>query len=99
MISSIGIKAAFLSNSFAAYRRSALESVGGFPSDTIFGEDTFAAAKMLLNGWKIAYSAEATVYHSHNLTFIEEFRRYFDIGVFHSREKWFMVHPIDAYFL
>jgi len=84
----IGIKTAFISNSFAAYRRSALMSIGGFPSDTILGEDTYVAAKMLLNGWKIAYCAEAEVYHSHNYSFIQEFKRYFDIGVFQSRESW-----------
>jgi len=86
----IGIKAAFLSNSFAAYRRTALEDVGGFPSDVIFGEDTYVAAKMLKAGWKIAYAADATCYHSHNYSMKEEFERYFDIGVFHSRERWFI---------
>lgn len=86
----LGIKSAFLSNSFAAYRRTALMDVGGFPSDVIFGEDTFVAAKMLQAGWKLAYSAEAACYHSHNYQVMEEFRRYFDIGVFHSREKWFI---------
>lgn len=85
-----GIKAAFLSNSFAAYRRTALMDIGGFPSDVIFGEDTFVAAKMLQAGWKVAYAADAACYHSHNYSMMEEFRRYFDIGVFHSREMWFI---------
>jgi rhamnosyltransferase len=89
-ISRLGIKSVFISNSFAAYRRSALEAVCGFPKDIIFGEDTYVAAKMLQAGWDIAYSAEATCYHSHNYSFREEFRRYFDIGVFHLREKWFL---------
>ncbi len=89
-IQRLGIKAAFLSNSFAAYRRTALMDVGGFPSDVIFGEDTFVAAKMLQSGWKIAYSGDAACYHSHNYSIMEEFRRYFDVGVFHSREKWFI---------
>jgi rhamnosyltransferase len=89
-ISRLGVKAAFISNSFAAYRREALQSVGGFPSDVIFGEDTCVAARMLQSGWKIAYCAEAPVRHSHNYTMWEELRRYFDIGVFHSREKWFL---------
>lgn len=86
--SKLGIKTAFISNSFAAYRRTALMEVGGFPSNTILGEDTYVAAKMLLSGWKISYCANAAVYHSHNYSFIEEFKRYFDIGVFHAREKW-----------
>lgn len=84
----IGIKAAFLSNSFAAYRRSTLLKVGGFPHDALFGEDTITAAKILLEGHKIAYVAEACVYHSHGYTWAQEFRRYFDIGVLHSRERW-----------
>jgi rhamnosyltransferase len=83
-----GIKTAFISNSFAAYRRTALLSVGGFPSNTILSEDTYVAAKMLLAGWKVAYCGDAMVYHSHNYGFIEELKRYFDIGVFHAREPW-----------
>lgn len=84
----LGIKTAFISNSFAAYRRTALMEVGAFPSNTILCEDTYVAAKMLLAGWKIAYVADARVYHSHNYSIIEEFRRYFDLGVFHAREPW-----------
>ncbi|WP_221248600.1 glycosyltransferase family 2 protein [Desulfuromonas versatilis] len=83
-----GLKTAFSSNSFAAYRRTALEAVGGFPERCIVSEDTYVAAKMILAGWKIAYCAEAQVYHSHNYNFRQEFQRYFDIGVFHAREPW-----------
>lgn len=86
----MGIKAAFSSNSFAAYRREALQAVGGFPRDIILGEDTFVAAKMLLAGWKVAYQADARVYHSHDYSLRQEFRRYFDIGVFHAREHWLL---------
>lgn len=87
-IPKLGIKTAFISNSFAAYRRSALEAVGGFPLHCIVSEDTFVAARMLLAGWKIAYCANAQVYHSHCYNYVQEFQRYFDIGVFHAREPW-----------
>ena len=83
-----GVKTAFLSNSFAAYRVSALEKVGCFPEDTILCEDMYVAAKMLIAGLKIAYSSESIAFHSHNYTFIEEFMRYFDIGVFHKNQPW-----------
>ena len=83
-----GIKTAFISNSFAAYRRAAFSQAGGFPADTILSEDMCAAGKMLLAGWKIAYSAEAKVFHSHDYGIAAEFRRYFDIGVFHARQQW-----------
>ena len=65
-------------------------AVGGFPQDVIFGEDTITAAKFLLAGWKIAYVAEAQVYHSHSYTWRQDFKRYFDIGVLHARENWLL---------
>jgi rhamnosyltransferase len=86
----IGVKAAFLSNSLSAYRRSALISVGGFQTDVIFGEDTILAARLLLAGYKVAYVSDACAYHSHAYTPVQEFKRYFDIGAMHSRERWLL---------
>ena len=86
----VGIKAAFLSDTFAAYRYEALQQVGNFPSYVILGEDSFVAAKMILAGWKIAYVADAKVYHSHNYTIFQEFKRYFDIGAFHAEHSWIL---------
>ena len=83
-----GLKTAFASNSFAAYRVDALAKVGGFPSHVPLSEDMFVAAKMLLAGLKIFYAADAQVYHSHNYTAAQEFRRYVEIGKFHAQESW-----------
>lgn len=83
-----GIKTVFISNSFAAYRQSALMQAGGFPVATIMNEDTYVAGKMLISGWKIAYCADAQAYHSHDYGFLDEFKRYFDIGVFHANTEW-----------
>ncbi len=84
----LGIKTAFMSNSFSAYRKEALVECGGFPNNVILSEDMFVAARMLLGGWKVVYAGDAACRHSHNYTLIEEFKRYFDIGVFHAREPW-----------
>lgn len=83
-----GIKTAFLSNSFAAYRRSALLEVGNFKNGLILGEDNYAGGRLLLAGYELAYVAKAQVYHSHSYTVWQEFKRYFDIGVFHALEPW-----------
>ena len=83
-----GLKTAFISNSFAAYRVSVLNEVGGFPEKVIFGEDMYVATKMLQAGYKIAYVADACVYHSHDYSLMQEMKRYFDMGVFHAREPW-----------
>lgn len=85
-----GLKTIFISNSFAAYRTEMLKDTGGFPEDTILGEDTYVVAKMLLSGKKVAYCANACVHHSHNYSMLQEFKRYFDTGIFHSREHWIL---------
>ena len=87
MIPEMGIKTCSCSNSFAAYRKADLLAVGGFPSDTILGEDVSVAARFILQGKAVAYCAEAEVYHSHDYSVIEEFKRYFDIGVFHQEQR------------
>lgn len=84
----LGIKTCFSSDAFAAYSRPALEAVGGFPSDVIGSEDAYVAARMLQAGYAVNYVAQAQAWHSHDYTMVEEFRRYFDIGVFYSREAW-----------
>jgi rhamnosyltransferase len=86
----LGLKTCFLSNSFAAYRVSDLKSVGGFPSDVILGEDMSVAARLLMGGKSVAYVADACVFHSHNYSFLQEFRRYYDTGVFHARSSWLL---------
>lgn len=87
-VAQMGFKVFFCSNSFAAYRREALLAIGGFSTDSIMGEDAIVAAKMLTAGYKKAYVADATVYHSHTYTLQQEFRRYFDTRVFHEQNKW-----------
>lgn len=88
----LGIRAAYVSNSFGAYRISALRSCGGFPSHLILGEDTCVAVKMLLAGWKVRYAADARVRHSHDYTIVQEAQRYFDFGVLHSQLPELMRH-------
>ena len=87
---SLGIKACFLSNSFAAYRLQALMAQGGFPAHLPLGEDTYTAAKLLLSGQSLRYQATAEVYHSHNYNGLQDFQRMFDTGVFHAQNPWLL---------
>lgn len=88
--SQYGIKTVFLSDSFAAYRVSALQQIDWIKDGLISSEDSYAGAKMLLADYTLAYVADAQVYHSHSYSIIEEFKRYFDIGVFYNRQKWIL---------
>ena len=85
-----GLKTVFVSNSFSAYKKGALAAVGYFKNGLIFGEDTCTLGRLLMEGGSVYYASEAAVYHSHNYSYGEEFRRSFDIGVLHSAEKWLL---------
>lgn len=80
-IEKIGIKAFFCSNVCAAYHRDIFDALGGFIKHTIFNEDMIFAAKAIHAGYGIAYQPGAKVFHSHDYTNREQFRRNFDLGV------------------
>jgi rhamnosyltransferase len=80
-----GIRTAYLSNSFAAYRIQALRESGGFPSRLILGEDAYVAWRMLQAGWSVSYCATSLVRHSHDYSIFQEMQRYFDFGVLHAQ--------------
>lgn len=84
-LETLGIKTYFCSNVCALYRRDVFDELGGFLNHTIFNEDMFFAAKAIHAGYKIAYAAEAQVYHSHDYTNKQQYKRYFDNGVSHAK--------------
>ena len=81
----LGIKTYFFSNTASAFDRNIFESSGGFSEEVIVDEDLELCARLLHNGFAVAYQAEAKVYHSHDYSPAQLFRRYFDIGVFFSQ--------------
>ena len=83
----LGIKNYFFSNSAAAYDRDMFWELGGFAEDIIAIEDMDMCAKLLQAGHTIAYVADSIVFHSHNLSLSQLFRRYFDTGVYHNQRK------------
>lgn len=80
-LSELGIKTYFCSNVCAAYKRELYVTLGGFTKKTIFNEDMLYAAKLIQNGYAVAYVSHARVVHSHNYTGIEQFHRNFDLAV------------------
>jgi len=86
----LGIKTFFCSNSCAMYRASYFKEAGGFTEGLIMNEDMEFAARAMLDGRKVAYSADAKVWHSHTYTTKDLFQRYFDIGVFFKTNGWIL---------
>lgn len=77
----LGIKTFFCSNVCAAYRKSEYDALGGFPLHTIFNEDMIFASWLIEAGKKIAYAADAKVWHWHNYTAWQQLTRNFDLAV------------------
>ena len=80
-IKELGIKAYFCSDVCAMYDTLIYRSLGGFKAPAIFNEDMVYAAGALDAGYAVSYCADALVYHSHNYTGRQYYRRNFDLGV------------------
>lgn len=74
-VARMGIKAFFCSDVCAAYNREIYMELGGFDYPLKTNEDMFYAAKAIRNGYRVAYAADALVYHSHNFSLKEQYRR------------------------
>lgn len=96
-LSELGIKTFFCSNVCAAYRRDIFDKLGGFVNRAIFNEDMLYAAKAVEAGFGIAYEAQARVYHSHNYTYRQQFKRNFDLGVSQAEHpEVFAAYPSES---
>lgn len=80
-IDRLGVKAFFLSNVCSAFIADAFWKVGGFPEQTIMNEDMIIASKLLFDNKKVCYASKARVIHSHSYTYMQQFKRNFDVGV------------------
>ncbi|MCC0784432.1 glycosyltransferase family 2 protein [Clostridioides sp. ES-S-0108-01] len=90
-ISVLGVKTFFFSNVCSAYLREEFFKVNGFPENMIMNEDMIIAYKFIQNNKNIYYASSARVLHSHKYTYIQQFKRNFDIGVvFADTNSYFM---------
>jgi rhamnosyltransferase len=84
-IKTLGIRTFFCSNSCSAIRRVIFEELSGFENSVNTNEDMLFAARAIRAGYGVYYCSQAQVYHSHNLSFSDVFKRYWRIGIFFAR--------------
>ncbi len=89
-IKGLGIKTFLFPNVCAAVKKDIFQEVNRFPENIIMNEDFVLAAKLIDRGYGIAYASDAMVYHSHNYSLNEKFKRYFDIGVALKSQQWIL---------
>jgi rhamnosyltransferase len=92
-IQDLGIKAFFFSNVCSAVKKEMFVKLGGFPEELIMFEDMLFAAKLIKGGYKIAYTPDALVLHSHNYGWRDQFRRYAQAGASFCSNPWFQEYP------
>lgn len=78
--SELSMETTLFSNVCSAIRRDVFERFP-FADDVIMSEDQEWSRRVLLAGHAIVYEPRAVVRHSHDYTFAEAFRRFFDSGV------------------
>lgn len=87
-----GIKTFFFSNVCSAFKREVFFNIGMFSEGIRLNEDMMIAARLILEGYKTAYVPEARVYHSHDYSILDQFRRYYNIGSSIRHNKWLLNH-------
>lgn len=86
-IPKLGIKTFFCSDVCAAYKRGVYIELGGFDYPVKTNEDMFFAAKAINAGYQVYYASKAEVFHSHNFSLKQQYRRNYLQGYEIERHK------------
>lgn len=88
LLPSYGIKTFFFSNVCSAVKRDIFFKAGMFPEGVRSNEDMLLAARLILDGRRVAYVPDARVIHSHTYSLFRLFARYYNIGASLKNNKW-----------
>lgn len=80
-IDKLGIKTFFASNVCCAYEKETFVKLGGFIDKTDFNEDMMYGSKLVRAGYSIRYCADAKVYHSHNYSPDQQYKRNYQVAL------------------
>lgn len=81
----LGIMTFFFSDAASAIKTDVYKKLNGYDGkDLLTNEDMYLAYKLINNGYRIMYNADAEVIHSHDYKLMQLFKRYFDQGAFLS---------------
>lgn len=88
-LKTMGMRAFFFSDASSCIKTKVFKELNGYDGKVLpTNEDQYIAYKMITNGYKIKYCADSIVYHSHNFTLKQVYKRYYDTGVFYKMENY-----------
>lgn len=96
-INHLGLNTFFFSDASSAIKREIFLELNGYDGkDLPINEDMYFAYKLIMNGYKIKYCADSIVYHSHEFTLKELYRRYKLTGQFFKENTYFNEYAITS---
>jgi len=82
-INKLGLNTFFFSDASSAVKTSVFKELNGYDGKNLpTNEDMYIAYKIIMSGYRINYESESVVYHSHNFTLKELYKRYKLTGQF-----------------
>ncbi len=95
-IKELGIRTFFFSDAASAIKRETFEELEGYDNKhLVTNEDMYIAYKMINKGYKIRYTSEAEVIHSHEFTLKQLYKRYYDTGIFLKQNSYLLEHKAN----
>lgn len=95
-IDTLGLKAFFFSDASSAIRRKIFVELNGYDGKNLpTNEDMYIAYKLITKGYKIKYCADSEVIHSHEFTFRQQYKRYYDTGKFFKQNKFLNKYKVN----
>ncbi|MBR3660927.1 MAG: glycosyltransferase family 2 protein [Bacilli bacterium] len=89
-IDKLRLKTFFFSDAASAINTKVFKELNGYDNKNLpISEDMYIAYKIIMNGYKIKYCANSIVYHSHNFTLKEIYKRYKLTGKF-FKENYYL---------
>lgn len=88
-INELGLKTFFFSDAAGATDAKIFKKLGGYDGKNLpISEDMYFAYKLIMNGYKIKYCADAVVYHSHKFSLKQIYARYKLTGQFMKENSY-----------
>lgn len=80
----------FFSDAASAIKRETFVKLKGYDGKVFpTNEDMYISYKLIMNGYTIKYEADSEVMHSHDFTYKEQYKRYYDTGKFFYQNSYF----------
>lgn len=96
-IKTLGLRTFFFSDASSAIKKDIFVKLNGYDNKNFpTNEDMYIAYKLIMNNYKIKYCSKSVIVHSHNLTFKELYKRYYDTGVFFKQNNYLNNYSVNS---